>query len=39
MREEFLYAGKIWKWTYNSMEDSMLWAKELAKKLGEQNAK
>lgn len=37
--KNFYTLGRYGKWTYNSMEDSMLWAKELAKKLGEQNAK
>ncbi len=38
-KKSFYTLGRYGKWTYNSMEDSMLWAKELAKKLGEQNAK
>ena len=29
----FYTLGRYGKWTYNSMEDSMLWAKELADKL------
>lgn len=27
--------GRYGKWTYNSMEDSMLWAKELAEEIGD----
>ena len=34
-KKNFYTLGRYGKWTYNSMEDSMLWAKELAEKLGE----
>lgn len=34
-QHNFYTLGRYGKWTYNSMEDSMLWAKELAEKLGD----